>query len=71
MMKHQVLHNQFGKSLGLAMAAAAALGGAADDAARELKKAFPYSFNLPNNRRRKVKDARKQNVRRLIAAKYA
>lgn len=69
-----------GKSLGLAVAAAALLGGAAQAAAlgvdqlRDTINRVPMYHiidNRPNNRRAKVKAARRQNVRRLIAAKYA
>ena len=69
-----------GKSLGLAVAAAALLGGAAQAAAlgvdqlRDTINRVPMYHiidNRPNNRRAKVKAARKQNVQRLIAAKYA
>jgi hypothetical protein len=69
-----------GKSLGLAVAAAALLGGAAQAAAlgvdqlRDTINRVPMYHiidNRPNNRRAKVKAARRQNVRRLIAAKHA
>ena len=57
------------------MAAAAVLGGAASEAGRALIKAPPVlkrtMQGVPTAKRAKVKAARRQNVRRLIAAKYA
>jgi hypothetical protein len=73
MMRDKAVFN--GASLGMAAAALALLGGAASDAGRAYIKATPAlkkaMQGVSNDRRAKVKAARRQNVRRLIEAKYA